>query len=165
MLLILILDSATIDSFELDESDGKNPDEDDTPTDGNAILIEGEDYYFNCTVTADPNVDVTFSLRNKDNQQIITPDEVRARSERCMSGQYTEQFHLEAQHVTHEKLECGYLRCSANGQMQEIYFRVISKLHIFNESLHNLGVFHSSIYSILQCMNDAYSDLNPFHAG
>ena len=128
--------------MELDETNGRNIDQDTVPTDEHAILLEGSDYYFTCTVPAgeaDPEANIRWRLFKSDGSQIGSDQEDSSGETQtdCQTNEFSAEFHLDAADVTFANLQCGYVECEAYSSVDSvgtsapvrITFQIWSKSH------------------------------------
>ncbi|XP_072048614.1 uncharacterized protein [Amphiura filiformis] len=116
----------TIVSLVLNPTAGfPNNDQDGDNNDATAILIEGLSYNFECTVNADPEVNVVWTVKDStgtpipaysetDNNNLLDCADV--------TDDYTETYELTE--VTHAALQCGSICCTAGTETEEIKFQI-----------------------------------------
>ena len=119
----------------VDQSGSFNADNDNVPTDEDAILIEGLEYHFDCSVAADPEADIVWNLRDAAGNVIDTETDDAGAVDDCTAISFTGQYTLQDNLVTFAGLQCGYLECSASNIVSSaatvrIYFQIWSKCNV-----------------------------------
>ncbi|XP_072046569.1 uncharacterized protein [Amphiura filiformis] len=102
-----------------------NNDQDGNNNDATAILIEGLSYNFQCTVNADPEVDVVWTVKDSTGTAIPAYSETDSNNLldcAAVTDDYTETY--EMTEVTHAALQCGSICCTAGMETEEIKFQI-----------------------------------------